>query len=306
MRYIDLGELEETENWPPGNSAYLTLHNLTPEQWRAHRDRAEGELRNLAPGQTYSDIFKKYSYLWSAVKECYRGTSHEKCWYCETKTGRIRGDIDHYRPKGKVTENPAHPGYWWLAFDWRNWRFSCELCNSKLMDLATGDVGGKGSDFPLVGGDESHRICIECDFEDLMAEDPALLDPTNSQDVDLLTFTRDGRAGPITDDEQSVDYQRVQSSITAYHLDHSKLVKERKTLYYKVQKFVTMYRKFDAMWRANRSDHGARACAKEAFDNLHELISPRKEYSAAARAYLSMHRKDDPEWRWVDRLLTAS
>jgi uncharacterized protein (TIGR02646 family) len=307
MRYISMSDLEALEGWPPGmleHLKHLRHRKQTPEKWRADLRQAQNELRNLPPGKTYSDIFKKYSYLWSDVKEYYRHISHEKCWYCETKTDRMRGDIDHYRPKGGVIQNPDHPGYWWLAFEWRNWRFACELCNSKLTDYATGLVGGKGSAFPLVGDDESRRICNECDYEDLFAEDPALLDPTEPQDPQLLSFTSDGRPGPITNDEKSIEYQRVETSIRAYHLDHHKLNRERQTLYYKVLKLVTIYRKYDALWQTNRSDLGSRACAREAYANLRALIAPKAPYSAAARAYLKEHRKENPQWHWVDQLLT--
>jgi hypothetical protein len=301
-------KLEAMEDWPPGkleHLEHLSHRKQTPEKWRADLLQAENELRNLPPGKTYSDIFRKYSYLWSDVKEYYRQISDEKCWYCETKTDRMRGDIDHHRPKGGVIQNPAHRGYWWLAFEWRNWRFACELCNSKLTDYTTGIVGGKGNEFPLVGNDESRRICDECDYDDLLAEDPALLDPTEAEDSDLLTFTSDGRPGSITQDEEAIEYQRVSVSIRVYHLDHFKLNRERRTLYYKVLKFVAMYRKYDEIWRANRSNLAARAYAKEAFENLRELIASDAEYSAVARAYLKEQRKDDPRWAWVDRLLTA-
>src|SRR5205814_3207574 len=109
-----------------------------------------------------------------------------------------------------------------------------------------------------------------------------------------------------TTDETSIEYQRVQISIRAYHLDHHKLNRERQTIYYKVEKFVTMYRKYNAIWQANRSDLGARTCATEAFANLRTLIAPTAPYSAAARAYLKEYRKENPHWSWIDQLLTAS
>src|SRR5882724_10918370 len=144
MRYINMNkELRKIEDWPPGSLEHLKKlehRKQTPEKWKADLQRAESELCNLPSGKTYSDIINKYSYLWSDVKEYYREISHEKCWYCETKTGRMLGDIDHYRPKGRVTQNLAHPGYWWLAFEWRNWRFCCEICNSKSTDYEAGTV----------------------------------------------------------------------------------------------------------------------------------------------------------------------
>ena len=296
------------EDWPPGpleHLAHLKYRKQTPEKWRADLHQAEAELRNLPPGKTRSDIFAKYSYLWSDVKEYYRQISHEKCWYCETKTGRMLGSIDHYRPKGRVT-GTDHPGYWWLAFEWRNWRFCCELCNSKTTDYATGIVGGKGHDFSLVGNHENRRVWHECDYEDLLKEDPMLLDPTDSEDPDLLTFTSDGRPGPAMDDKTTIDYLRVKLSIGIYHLDHSKLNRERRTIYYEVLKWVTKFQKYDLIRRIDRDNLNARERAKEALDNLRDLIAPEAEYSAAARAYLREHRKDSPEWAWIDRLLTRS
>ncbi len=71
-----------------------------------------------------------------------------KCIWCE----RIRDvsrelDVEHYRPKGKVTRwngRPSHEvteppeeitvsatGYHWLAFSWPNYALSCKACNQK-------------------------------------------------------------------------------------------------------------------------------------------------------------------------------
>jgi len=290
MRYIDIKRLEEQENWPS-------------KEWEDRACKAEEELRNLPEGKTRSDIFKKYSDVWSMLKNDFRELSHGKCWYCEVLTDGMRGDMDHHRPKGRVTDSD-HPGYWWLAFKWRNFRYSCERCNSKDTDLATGIVGGKGNQFPLVGGD-SRRISNECDYEDLLEEDPLLLDPTEPGDPQLLSFNSDGRPGPATEDETSVDYQRVQVSIRVYHLDHSISSRRRRQIYLKVRELVAFYQKYQPVWEKNRSDQAARAGIKKTMEELRKLIAPEAEYSAAARAYLIMHRKDGPEWRWVDRLLTA-
>jgi hypothetical protein len=78
--------------------------------------------------------------------------SPEVC-HCEREISGYYGDAEHYRPKGAVkykTEageledatcevlNPRqgrivtqrHPGYFWLAYDWRNLLPSCVFCNS--------------------------------------------------------------------------------------------------------------------------------------------------------------------------------
>ncbi len=88
---------------------------------------------------------------------------HGKCAYCEThlETARQPGDADHYRPKGGVNYKHSesnnkkyitamtvdkfgvrmkHPGYFRLAYDWRNILPACKFCNSG---------GGKKNQFPI-------------------------------------------------------------------------------------------------------------------------------------------------------------
>ena len=133
VRYINMAKLEELEDWPPGKLEHLERvvkggsprQLRTSEKWREELDQAMKEIRNAKDSKTRSVIFTKYSHLWSDVKEYYRKLSFDKCWYCETSTHRMPGEIDHYRPKAGVTGSD-HPGYWWLAFEWRNWHFVCK------------------------------------------------------------------------------------------------------------------------------------------------------------------------------------
>ena len=78
------------------------------------------------------------------------------CAYCEGAVEAVYvGDAEHYRPKGEVTQRDnhgrevvirspdgsPHPGYYWLAYDWRNVLPSCYKCNT---------YRGKGTQFPAV------------------------------------------------------------------------------------------------------------------------------------------------------------
>ncbi len=52
------------------------------------------------------------------------------CAFCGCDLPRNdRGDVEHFRPKGKVEEDADHGGYWWLAYDLNNYLLSCSLCN---------------------------------------------------------------------------------------------------------------------------------------------------------------------------------
>lgn len=303
MMPIDMERLEDEEDWPPGTHPH---QRLSPEKWRERLCKAEEELRNAPDGKTRSDIFKKYSDLWSEAKEHYRRLSEDKCWYCETSTHRMPGDIDHYRPKGRVA-GIEHPGYWWLAFDWRNWRFACKYCNSRFTDPETGLVGGKGDHFPLLNG-EGRRIKDECeyeDYEDLLCEDALLLDPAERSDTRLLTFTRDGHARASEAHEQSSGYLRAKTSIELYHLDHSRLVRERRTIYNQISRHIQDYECFQRKWETE-GDRSAQALARRAIRELARMIARTAEYSMAARAYLKEYRSKNPDGKWIDDLLTAS
>ncbi len=172
MRYIDIERLEELEDWPPGRAPISKVISRKSGEGFCAKLRRNSEMLRMAKHVAlYS---QNISNLWSEVKEHYRVLSHDKCWYCEASTHRIPGDIDHYRPKAGVA-GIQHPGYWWLGFNWRNWRFACRYCNSQFTDSDTGIVGGKGNHFPLLDGEKS-RISHQCDYEDLCEEEPLLLD----------------------------------------------------------------------------------------------------------------------------------
>jgi hypothetical protein len=103
--------------------------------------------------------------LYKRMREVYYEAFHGKCAYCERKFVLDQsGDIDHYRPKGAVTDEndlevvvtlPAgkvrHPGYYWLAYDWRNLLPCCARCN-RPTKLANGRLVGKSTRFPVQGG----------------------------------------------------------------------------------------------------------------------------------------------------------
>ncbi len=52
------------------------------------------------------------------------------CAFCQCSLPRNdRGDVEHFRPKSKITQAPGHHGYWWLAYEFTNYLLSCSTCN---------------------------------------------------------------------------------------------------------------------------------------------------------------------------------
>ncbi|MFT4926524.1 MAG: hypothetical protein ACI8WB_002622 [Phenylobacterium sp.] len=128
--------------------------------------------------------FKQGLYRRSSIKSDYFFTTaapfYGKCAYCEANIIQFqRGDVEHFRPKGAVTneaDDPvSHPGYYWLAYDVGNLLPACTICNQAS---TIGDIKiGKHSRFPVEGvhatepGGETQ-------------EQPLLINPASDKDED--------------------------------------------------------------------------------------------------------------------------
>jgi hypothetical protein len=77
---------------------------------------------------------KKFdSTYWKLSKDRLKIESSEKCAYCECQVPQVaHGDVEHFRPKVK---------YWWLAYCYDNFLFSCQICNQIY----------KNDEFPVAG-----------------------------------------------------------------------------------------------------------------------------------------------------------
>jgi hypothetical protein len=102
--------------------------------------------------------------LYGAIKAQRMVAQGDKCCFCETKiSAGSHGDVEHYRPKKGVAEDPSHGGYWWLAYEPTNLLLSCQVCNQSF----------KKNKFPLK--DETKRAKTPDDL--LSDEEPLLLNP---------------------------------------------------------------------------------------------------------------------------------
>ncbi len=68
------------------------------------------------------------------VKSALKKTQFNKCCFCEANVTAVsHGDVEHFRPKGgwqqKEGDALSEVGYYWLAYEWDNLLFSCQICN---------------------------------------------------------------------------------------------------------------------------------------------------------------------------------
>jgi len=201
-----------------------------PADWEANVRAAEEAVAFLANADREDrgrEIDRFAATTWSAVKTELAKLNFDKCWYCDCRQDRSDNAVDHFRPKKKVTDDPLHPGYWWLAFRLGNFRYSCTFCNSTRIDKTTGESRGKQNNFPVV---PPFRQMVP--GEEWQNEVPLLLDPTNDQDIGLLTWKVDGKPDArFVQLQHERWWQKATISIRVYHLDHAKLNALRRTIY---------------------------------------------------------------------------
>jgi len=112
------------------------------QQYRATKDPALAKLEPQFEPQFKEDVWKGFrDWLLENV-------FNNKCAYCETYITRAIPDTEHFRPKKQVRDKVSgsdrsvivkikdedgnelpHPGYFWLAYNWKNLLPSCHFCN---------------------------------------------------------------------------------------------------------------------------------------------------------------------------------
>jgi uncharacterized protein (TIGR02646 family) len=273
------------------------------EEWLQKAARNLCAVEGLPPKER-KEAIKRRSEVWRDLAGFLSDASHGKCWYCESREDRSHNPVDHFRPKSAVDECKEHEGYWWLAFDWRNYRFCCTYCNSALKDIENdSEAHGKQDHFPLLNPETRAMTRID----NLDREDPTLLDPIRSRDTKLLIFDMWGKAiERHLETEDQEEYARAHLSIDIYHLNHPKIRKSRMVLYNRIKSLVDegcRKRKIldETPGLPRISAKELKTSIDEIDQSLAQLMSEDAEYSSAARCYAMSLRGLETEW--LDELL---
>jgi hypothetical protein len=263
-----------------------------PPGWEAKAAAAAAAAAACLPEERSETISKK-SGIWSEVKAGLGGLADDKCWYSEARQVGADRDVDHFRPKGAVA-GTDHPGYWWLAFEKSNYRYSCIFCNRPRTDNVTGTTGGKHDQFPLI--DPAARAQGPGDV--LTLEQPVLLDPCCPGDPQLLTFAENGEALPRWSEESHPrKHRRARESIGIYHLNHTDFVRARTNLGERLKRLVeNADRYYRNLEHASPIEEHAYS---EAVREILELTSDDAEFSAYAKTVVENHK----HLEWVGGLL---
>jgi hypothetical protein len=176
-----------------------------------------------------------------------------KCWYSEIDLGGADPNVDHFRPKGRVVEvddnlqKTGHisDGYWWLAFELKNFRLAAQHSNQRRVDEET--EGGKADFFPVVGERALPTTPYQQIFETILP-----LDPCSASDVSLLWFDPDGNPAysPRTGKPNDFDRRRVKATIWLYHLDKRDTATPRSKAVAEVRRKLEQADNYYSLWRS--------------------------------------------------------
>ena len=249
----------------------------TRKQWQKWLDKSaelHTKLANLNKAgkiEARNKFIDAHSGHWAKLKPWLQALSRGKCWFSEVRELYSHYDVEHFRPKkeAKSLDGKVRDGYWWLAFDYTNFRICGTVGNRK-----------KGGWFPLKDG----SLCSTYENQCEESETSYLLDPTDPEDVNLVAFDDEGNVIPAPyNDMSDWQKQRVEESIERLKLNkHEALTEARKKVWQTINREIELY-----LRAKSRCSGGNNPAAKEkirsSLRNIHAMTQPESELSSVAR-----------------------
>ncbi|MDJ0835780.1 MAG: TIGR02646 family protein [Acidobacteriota bacterium] len=141
------------------------------------------KLEEIMSAQQAAGVKSRYNHL--QVKQALDKIYFNKCAFCENTITCASPQVEHYRPKGRLANDPDHPGYYWLVFEWSNLLLCCPTCNNTKRDH-----------FPIAGQRVKAPPAMDdrrADAASMRAEQPLLLNPELDDPDEHLHFEPSGR-----------------------------------------------------------------------------------------------------------------
>jgi len=262
----------------------LRTEDAIPPKYRTPRkDPYEADLmrRRLAGD-------KPSSSHWKNAKEQLERETHGKCAYCEAPTNVVaHGDVEHFRPKDT---------YWWLAYCWDNWLFSCQICNqshkgarfpvsgSPMAEWQFDDdeidaLGGSLAPDPLDG---EPRYSLAAFWQEVDLERADLLDPYREDPTTVIAWEADEideEVRLIAANGSTRIKRRADACVEVLGLNREELKRERWATFRTLRVLVNIW--------SSLEDDDPRVPAIE--DELRDMMSPKAPYAGMCRYFVRTH-----------------
>lgn len=268
---------------------YIPLHEKTgpmkgellDQDWL---DKANNltALLAAAPDKAARDaiIDQKSNQIWGEIKDWLLSLSHNKCWFSEAEDVFSHRDVEHFRPKKackryvRQKRDKYEDGYWWLTYDWKNYRICGNVGNVK-----------KNIMFPLLSNSQvaTYKGAL------LHYECPLFLDPASPADPALLDFIESGKAVPHHDAD-AIETLRVNTTVKHLRLDFEKLEEARAKIWIKCRVLIQECRNLSASGQYGPVE---KALIEKKMSQLRSMVDPKAPFSMTAAACL---RKSGVSW----------
>ncbi|HCU0667160.1 TPA: hypothetical protein OUF41_003319 [Enterobacter hormaechei] len=279
MIWIDLEHKRPTDtnipNWVPWTQARW-------DAWLAKSAQLVAALAALdAEGERNerNALIDANSAHWGVLKEWLLALSAGKCWFSEVRELYSHYDVEHFRPKkeAKALDASLRDGYWWLAFDYMNFRVCGNVGNRK-----------KGGWFPLKDGSLCSTYSEPCEE----SETRYLLDPIDDDDVALIAFDEEGKVIPMPG-SSAWEQERVNETVKRLKLnEHPPLAEARRKIWQQVDRLIDDFTTAKARCRTGNNPV-AKAKLIEVRAQVRAMTSTTAELSAVARWCLLV--RNDPQ-----------
>ena len=211
--------------------------------------------------------FDRGIYADETVKAALRTAQHDKCAFCESKVPHVAyGDVEHFRPKAGSRQGPDEPlqtpGYYWLAYEWKNLFFCCQICNQRH----------KQNLFPLL--DPKRRA--RSHHRGIAKEQPLFIDPAAEDPAEHIGF-REEFAFALNGSARGT------ATIDGLRLNRPELLEKRRA---SLKVLIELRHTRDLLARAPKRAQTKRVRDRlEALERvIEEVMREGSEYAAMARA----------------------
>lgn len=279
MIWIDLEHKRPTDTDIPGWTPW------TKAEWDDWLNKSKQLVADLAALEATGKREERNALIdaksdhWGALKEWLLALSAGKCWFSEVRELYSHYDVEHFRPKkeARALDGSMRDGYWWLAFDYMNFRVCGNVGNRK-----------KGGWFPLRDGSLCSSYAHQCEE----SETCYLLDPIDVADVALIAFDEEGKVIP-TPGASTWEQERVQETVKRLKLnEHVTLAEARRKVWQKVDYLIEDFQATRARCGVGNNP-AAKAKLAEVLVKILEMTRPTAELSAVAKWCLLV--RNDPQ-----------
>jgi len=257
---------------------YIDLDNHEPEQdWLDRADDLTDQLLAALTQAERTQIIEDNQDMWGELKKHFCDVRHRKCWYSESVNDFAHCHIDHFRPKSRALDEDGNDqgGYWWLAFNWTNYRYSAPAGNIRKRDYF--HVNLNKANLP---------------HDAIEQEDIRFLDPTEPGDPEKLKFNSTGFISPKSTNVTDRDYIQAEYTIRRMNLNMEGLVEGRRDKYRKAARIIRHIERLLVQQRI-KHDMARHQTIKAKQKELLELASKFSPYSAAVKYCL---KESGLEW----------